>query len=164
MLRSAPTAGSRRVSDASYTNSLNSPQFPETIQPFGRSMSSRLVSVVGARHAPATQMGAGLGQSASTLHATQVPAPSQTTPPLSEQAVPWDASVTPQAWAVQVSLLHVVVCGAQSVGLMHCTQALASTTQSMPSVQSALVLHVTQVLPPVLQTSPPVQSALVLHV
>jgi hypothetical protein len=61
------------------------------------------------------------GQSFGTLHATQVPVPLQTLPPLSVQAVPWLALLVPQVLLEQVSLLQTVPVAGQSVGALHCT-------------------------------------------
>jgi len=70
---------------------------------------------------------------------TQLPLPSQTTPPLSVQAVPVAALVVPQAWAVasQELILHTVVGVGQSVGARQATQ-LPLPSQSLPplSVQA----------------------------
>jgi hypothetical protein len=62
-------------------------------------------------------------QSASTLHATQVPLALQTVPPLSVHAVPVAALVVPHVVAAHVLTRQREACAAQSVGAVHSTQA-----------------------------------------
>jgi hypothetical protein len=60
-------------------------------------------------------------QSVGALHATQLPAPLHTWPPLSLQVVPAAALLVPHMLEAQVLSLHTVVCAAQSDGALHPT-------------------------------------------
>jgi hypothetical protein len=71
----------------------------------------------------------GAMQSLATLHATQSPIPSHTTPPLSVQAVPALTSVTVHALLVHAGTVQRVVPGLQSVAALHSTHP-ADTLQT----------------------------------
>jgi hypothetical protein len=89
------------------------------------------------------------GQSVGARHATHLPLPSQTLPPLSVHVVPLVASLVPHLLLVQVSRRHAVLCGAQSVGWAHATH-LPLPSQTLPllsvHVAPAGALLVPQVL------------------
>ncbi len=94
---------------------------------------------------------AAAAQSVEAPQATQLPAPSQTLPPLSVHAVSSGASAVPQQPAVQVAVRHLVAAAGQSVGLV---QAVAVPQEGLPPVPVLLLA----VAPPVLllAVAPPV--------
>jgi hypothetical protein len=72
------------------------------------------------------------------LHWTQVPVALQTVPPLSLQAVPWDALVTPHMFVVQVLTWHLLAWAVQSVGTVH--WALLPPAPPLPPAELLLPL------------------------
>jgi hypothetical protein len=95
-------------------------------------------------------------QSMVVLHCTQEPLPSQTLPPLSEQAVACAALAVPQTFAMQVSSLQVVVWVGQSLADWHCTHP---STASHTWPVAAQLIGVDEQEPEPLQSPPGVKTA-----
>jgi hypothetical protein len=89
-----------------------------------------------ASHLATLQSVVSAGQSLAARHATHVPFPSQTFPPLSVQGAELAAFIVPHAFAVHVFLMHAVSCAAQSVAAVQATHLpLPSQTLPLLSVQ-----------------------------
>jgi hypothetical protein len=71
-------------------------------------------------------------QSALLLQPTQVPAPSQTLPPLSSQTVPRFAFPFAHVFALQSGVRHLVAGAGQSLGTLHATHLPAWEPEGSP--------------------------------
>jgi hypothetical protein len=115
------------------------------VVPFAAFVDPQVCAV--ASHFAILQSVVSTGQSLAARHATQVPFPSQTLPPLSVQGAELAACMVPHACAVHVLRTHAVCCCAQSVGMVQATH-LPFPSQTLPplSVQvvPALLFNVPQ--------------------
>jgi hypothetical protein len=78
--------------------------------------------------------------------ATQLPFPSQTTPPLSVQGVPFIAFCVPQVFPEHVLVLQTVACARQSVAALHWTQ-VPLPSQILPPLSLQVVVFDALIVP-----------------